>query len=159
MFVIRIIVPRVEVAADTLQIQFLFVFVIIKVSSDTILVNPFREQILMTFFAGFVRNIFNGMFQFRLGVPVEICTVFCHERPYVFQSQFGFSRIMIPCVALRRKVTSHTMCFNTASVIYVFGEFPAVFYMRMNMAHHTRFIGREINGCFVYGNHNACPEK
>jgi hypothetical protein len=113
----------------------------------------------MAFLAGFVRNIFDGMFQFRLGVPVEIRTVFCHEGPYVFQSQFGFSRIMIPGVVLRRKVTSHAMCFNAASVIYVFGELPAVFRMRMDMAHHTRFIGREIDGCFIYGNHNACPEK
>ena len=159
MRIVRIIVSGVEVTTDTLQIQFFFVFVIIKVSSDSILVNPFRKQVLMTFFTGFVRNIFNGMFQFRLGVPVEIRTVFCHEGPYVFQSQFGFSRIMIPCVALGRKVTSHTMCFNAAPVIYVFGEFPAVFYMRMNMAHHTGFIGGEVNRCFVYGNHDACTEK
>ena len=55
--------PCVKVTTDALQIQFLFVFIIIKVCGNTILIDSFRKQILVTFLTRFVRYIFNGMLQ------------------------------------------------------------------------------------------------
>lgn len=41
----------VQMAADTLQVEFLFVFFVVEMGGDTFLTEPRREQLLMALLA------------------------------------------------------------------------------------------------------------
>ena len=50
-------------------------------SGDTVVGDACREEVLVTFLAGGVRNVGDGVFEFRLLFPVEC--VLGQFRPYI----------------------------------------------------------------------------
>ena len=51
MRIVRIVMAYVQMAADTLQVEFLFVFFVVEMGGDTFLTEPRREQLLMALLA------------------------------------------------------------------------------------------------------------
>ncbi len=65
---------------------------------------------------------------------------------------------MLPGLVLRRQVASHAVRLHATSVVDMFREFPTVLYMRVHVAHHAGFVGREIDRGLVGGDHDACAD-
>ena len=73
----------VQMTADALQVELLFVFLVIKVGRDAVLTDPRRIQLLVALFARLVVDDLHGMLQLSLALPVERRAILGQIGPHV----------------------------------------------------------------------------
>ena len=135
---------HVQMAADTLQIEFLFVFLVIEMGRNTLLAQAGGEQLLMTLLAGLVVDDRHGMFQLLFALPVDLAAVLGHVGPQVFHARFGFGPKMGER-SLGRQMAFGAAGHHAALAVVVHRELPALVRLGMDVARLARLVGRTMD--------------
>src|SRR5690554_2600481 len=104
MGIVGIIVPNIEVTANTLKVERFGILVVMQVSNYPFIRDTLWKQVLVAFHARLVWNILYRVFQFRLFIPIDTFNILCKISPYVPCSQGYFRGIVRPRVVGGRQM-------------------------------------------------------
>ena len=141
MLVVGIVMSHIQMAIDTLEIEFLGILLIIEMGRYAIVGEVLWEKVLMTFHTRLVIYNLLSILQLLLACKVYFPGVLGEIGPHVLHTRFGLSQEMAGC-ALGGQVTCATVGDHTALVVVVDRLLPAVLGMRMDVALHACLVFR-----------------
>ena len=158
MFVVGIVMAHIKVAADTLQPEFLLIFLVIEVSGYPFVGQACREQLPVALLAGFVEDDLLCILELSLAFPIDLLGIFKEVRPDIFRSRTQFRKEIVR-TAFRRQVALGATGGHTAFGIVMHREFPTFVGGFVHMTGHAVFIGRSLHVDPVQRNRNADPDS